>query len=111
GFTLIEVLIVMALLAGLAALGVVAGVDSYQRYLFRADVATAASLLQKARSSSVNNINESSYGVSFAAVPAKFVLFRGITFASANHAYDFPVNKSSSATSSGFTEVVFAQLS
>ncbi len=63
GFTLVEIMIVVAIISFLGVMGVVVGVDTYSRYIFRSDVDKIVSLLQKARSSAMNNINEEEYGV------------------------------------------------
>lgn len=110
GFSLIEMLVVIALMAALAAIGLIAGLDSYQRYLFRSDLDTAAALLQKARSSALNNIGEASHGVYFGDT-GKFVLFRGASYALRNPSYDLPIEKSKVVSASGLREVVFVPLS
>jgi len=110
GFSFIEVVVVMAIVGFLAASGIIIGIDSLQRYLFRSDLEKAATLLQKARSSAVNNIGESSHGVYFAN-SENFILFRGVSYAARDSAYDLPVEKSGVITASGLTEIVFAPLS
>ena len=113
GFTLIEILVVMSVITLLAAVTMIAGIDTYQRYLFRADLSTAGALLQKARGSSVSNIGETSHGVYFG-TPGAFVLFRGNSWVLRNAAYDLsvPTGKSLMVTPSNPTQdVVFTQLS
>src|SRR3989344_6646243 len=53
GFTLIEILIVVAIISFLGIMGVIVGVDTYQKYIFRSDLDKVAALLQKARSSAM----------------------------------------------------------
>ena len=112
GFTLIELMIVIAISAGLTSLGIIAGLDTYQRYMFRSDLETTATLLQKARSSAVNNIGSASHGV-YLGDPDNLVLFRGPSYG-ALPAYDLNVGKSNvvsySDTCPGH-EVIFSQLS
>ena len=112
GFTLIEILVVIALITTIASIGIVAGIDSYQRFLFWSNVDAAISLLQKARSSAIHNMNETSRGVYFCD-PAKFVLFRGATY-DVTSPSNFPVDKSGAVTVTSCpspNEIVFAQLS
>lgn len=90
-------------------MGLIIGIDSYNRYLFRSDLEKAVSLLQKARSSAINNIGEKSHGVYFSD-PAKFVLFRGTSYATRNPSFDLSVEKNKTVTASGLTEVVFTPL-
>ena len=92
GFTFIEILVGMALVAILGSMGLIAGVDSYQRYLFRSDLETVASLLQKARSSAMNNIGETSHGV-YVGDASSLILFRGASY-TILPAYDLKVEKS-----------------
>jgi len=111
GFTLIEILVVLALITAIASLGVTAGIDSYQRFLFRSNVDTATSLLQKARSSAIHNIGETNHGVDFDHVPEKFVLFRGSSYLTRDSSFDLLVDRNKAITPSGLSEVVFEQLS
>ena len=110
GFTLVEILIVVAMFAALITAAIIIGVDSYQRYLIRSDLEVASSLLQKARSSAVNNIGETSHGVYFGD-QIKFILFRGTSYATRNTSYDLLLDKSKNSTESGLSEVVFSPLS
>ena len=63
GFTLIEIVIVVAIISLLGVMGVVVGVDTYSRYIFRSDLDKIVALLQKARSSAMSNINEQKHRV------------------------------------------------
>ena len=111
---MIEILVVIALVTAIASVGIIAGIDSWQRFLFRSNVDTAVSLLQKARSSAIHNVGETSHGVYFCDPSnSKFILFRGNTY-DASSPYNLPVDKSKTATITscpGLSEVVFAQLS
>ena len=110
GFTLIEILVVLAILMGLSAAGLIIGIDAYQRYLFRADLSKATALLQKARSSAMSNIGETSHGVYFGD-PEKFVLFRGTAYGLLP-SYDLSVEKSKAVTATSIpVEIVFTPLS
>ena len=110
GFTLIEILLALSIIAALSVVGLIAGLDSYQRYLFRSDLEKAVSLLQKARSAAMNNIGEKSHGVYFQD-PAAFVLFRGTSYAARNSSFDLLVEKSKTVAASGLAEAVFTRLS
>lgn len=118
GFTLIEILVVIALITVIASIGIMAGIDSYQRFLFRSNVDTAVSLLQKARSSAIHNMNETSHGVYFCDPSnSKFVLFRTPSdYVSRDIVHDFNVEKSKAVTITSCStpdpdEIVFTQLS
>lgn len=97
GFTLIETLIVIGIIGFVAVIGVIVGLDTYQRYVFRSDLDKTAALLQKARSSAINNVDEKSYGVRFldATNPDHLILFRtASTYAARDVSYDYKIAKS-----------------
>ncbi len=75
GFTLIELLVVIGLLGIIAALGLFISMDFYRSYAFRSERSTIVSVLQKARSQSMNNIDEKRHGVRFQGSPLQYVLF------------------------------------
>ena len=110
GFTLVEVLITLGIFLLVSTVAVVVGLDSYQRVNFRSDVATAAALLQKARSSAMSNVNEASHGVYFDNTAKQFVLFQGNDYASRAPAQDVIIDFSKGVTVT-VEEVVFTQLS
>lgn len=65
GFTLIEVLIAMVILTVIVGFGLFISFDFYKSYSFRAEKNIIVSVLQKARSQSLNNINQTRHGVRF----------------------------------------------
>ncbi len=75
-FTLIELLISMAILITMFSLGLFVSFDFYQSYAFGAARNDMVSILQKARSQSQNNINQTRHGVHFQNNPSvQYVLF------------------------------------
>ncbi len=104
GFTLFEVLIVIALFGMFATLAVFVGLDVYRGYSFRGEQLTLVGVLQKARNQAINNINQTPHGVHITA--NHYSLFEGSTFTSG---IDFPV--SAGFTPSGATDIVFTHLS
>ncbi len=74
GFTLIEILISVAILSIIIGLGLFISFDFYKSYSFRSEESTIVSILQKARSQSMNNINQTRHGVHFAS-PLRYILF------------------------------------
>ena len=118
GFTIIEILVVIALLATISGFGLIVSIDSYRGYAFRADRDTLVSLLERARSQSMNNIcigasctNGRLHGVFIDAAGSQYILFQGSTYAARDSAVDEVVGASSLVSHSGLAEVVFAQLS
>lgn len=108
GFTLIEVLIVIAILAGLAGLGLFVSIDFYKSYAFHSERNIVVSIIQKVRSQSLANINESKHGVYFGT--NNYVIFQGENYASRNATYDEIIQANSLVSHSGLTEIVFDQL-
>jgi len=109
GFTLIEVLIVIGMLAIIATMGLVFSFDSYRSYLFRSEYTTTVNLLAKARNRAINNFNESNHGIAF--LDDEYRIFKTIDYnPNDNATYEsFPRNQSLSFT--GPKEVTFEQLS
>jgi prepilin-type N-terminal cleavage/methylation domain-containing protein len=75
GFTLIEILISIGILAVVAGLGLFVSFDVYRHSSFISDERILISVLQKARNQSLNNINQVRHGVHFATSPQSFVIF------------------------------------
>lgn len=109
GFTLVELVIVVALLAGLALLGVPFGVDTYRDYVLISTTRDMVSLLRRAETFALANASSSSYGVSFRTDRA--VLFKGTTYASRDVAFDEEHILSPSVVVNATGNVIFAPLS
>ena len=81
GFSLIEILIVMAIVGVIMFLSVIAGIDSLARTNFNAEIENAVAVLQKARSESINNIGGVAHGIHFPAAgatdPDSMIIFKG----------------------------------
>lgn len=109
---MIEVLITLGIFILVSTIGVVISISSYQRVNFRTDLATSATMLQKARSASMSNVGESAHGVYFDDANKRFVLFRGTSYAARVPAYDVAVGhgKALGVTPTN-SSVVFTQLS
>jgi prepilin-type N-terminal cleavage/methylation domain-containing protein len=108
GFTLIEILVVLGILSVIAMFGYLVTMDFYKSYAFNAERDTIVAILQKARSQSLANINESVHGVHFD--PAQYVVFQGSVYNSGD-AFNQVIPSSFSVTHNGVADVVFAQLS
>lgn len=74
GFTLIEIVIAIAILVTIFGLGLFISIDFYKGYSLRSEKSTMVSLLSKARSQSASNINQVRHGVHFAN-PLQYILF------------------------------------
>lgn len=80
GFTLIEILIVMALLGLIMGLGLFMSMDAYRGYSFRSESSVVVSVLEKARSRAMNNMYGTAWGVCFDSANKAYVTFRGVAY-------------------------------
>lgn len=108
GFTLIEVLLVLALLIALSGVGLFYSVDSFRRTQFRAERDMVVSVLGQARAQSMANVDERPHGVHIDT--SAYVLFSGSTYNAADpNNRSYPAN--ATVSHSGMTDVVFEQVS
>lgn len=78
GFTLIETLVVVAIMGILATMATLMSVQTYRGYVGRSERDTVLALLEEARSHAQNNFYQSSHGVCADTLAAKFVVFAGV---------------------------------
>jgi prepilin-type N-terminal cleavage/methylation domain-containing protein len=108
GFTLVEVIVAVGILSVLASFGCLASMDFYRSYAFNAERDTIVAILQKARSQSLANVNNSVHGAHFGL--GQYVIFQGSVYDSGS-AFNQSIPAGVGVTASGLTNVVFAQLS
>ncbi len=115
GFTLIEIVTVMAMIVIISSLSIIVGLDAYRSFVFRTERNTLVMVLQVARSQAINNVCLGSgcsdgkpHGVEIQ--PSQYVIFQGSPYNQND-----PLNQAFPATSlvthSGATEVDFTRLS
>ncbi len=115
GFTLIEIIVVIAVFTIVLGLGLFMTMDSYKGYSFRSERDVVVSVLGQARSRAVNNMYQTRWGVCYDNVGKNYVLFRGSTY-TAGAATNEPIPANQAVTLSGFplcssaSWVVFEQL-
>ena len=109
GFTLIEILVVSAIITVLASLGLLMSFDVYRGFSFHSEVSTVASLLMRARSRSLANINQIPHGLHFDS--AGYNLFEGAIFDPDNPANEFIASGPGVEIVSSAEDIVFEQLS
>lgn len=109
GFTLIEILVVMGLTVMLAGLGLLFSLDFYRSYAFNSERQLIISLLQKARSGSMSNINQTNYGL--CVNNGNYILFTGSVSCDPNNNANevYPAHPGVTSSPTTFT-VSFAQL-
>lgn len=109
GFTLVEIVIVMAILAVVLGFGYFVGFDFYKNYALHSEKDLLVSILRKARSQALNNVGAAPHGVYIGS--DSYIIFYGSSFAARNSQYDEDIRKAPGISSSGLDEVVFQQLS
>ncbi len=117
GFTLIEILVVMGMLAIVGGFGLIVSMDSFRNYSFKDERDVIVSALQKARSQSINNMCFGSncsdgkpHGVKI--LPGQYVIFQGPDYIDRDSAVDTVIKSVYAPTVvTGFSEVVFSPLS
>jgi prepilin-type N-terminal cleavage/methylation domain-containing protein len=108
GFSLIEILVVTSIIAMLAGLGLIVGMDSIRQNTFQSEQRLLADVLEKARSRALHNMFESPHGVHIE--NAGYTIFRGSTYNATSPTNEtFPKNPSFAV--SGASDITFAQLS
>lgn len=112
GFTLIEIIVVVTIFSVLVTLGLFMSMETFRGTLYRSEKDTIVSLLQKARSRAMSNINQTSWGVCYRA--PNYVIIKDVV-CDAAHTQDTIAAHAGVAAVSNFTTtfpvVVFAQLS
>ena len=120
GFTLIEMIIVLALITIVGGLGLYFGLDNLKGYSFHSDRDVLVSLLQHARSEAISNIcrgedctDGKHHGVFVRPPehPDSYVVFQGENYINRDQDYDITIDVSNSTYVSGMTEIIFERLS
>ncbi len=116
GFTLIEVIVVIILVASIGGLGLYFGFDNFRAYSFNTDRDTLVSALQHARAQAMANICHGDsiecttgkpFGVRIEA--DKYIIFEGVTY-SANDPLNVKLEANNAIGHAGINEIVFEQL-
>ena len=107
GFTLIELLIVIAIFLLIAGLSLPFSISSFRGYIFYQEQDTIISLLQKARSQSVNNIGQQPHGVHVD--DNEYVLFSGPVYR-ADDPDNIKFDASGGINNNGPLDIIFNQL-
>jgi prepilin-type N-terminal cleavage/methylation domain-containing protein len=107
GFTLMELLIVIALIAIFVAMTVPFTMDFYKEQVVEEQTANLANNLKVAQSHAQSGKNNSSWGIKF--FEDEYVLFMGDSYSDAerNTDYDKTYSISSGVTMEGVSEIVF----
>ena len=109
GFTLLELLITLAIIAVLISSSWPSLANFYLNYQLVAERDTLIAVLRKAQSSAFTNKNQGSYGLYISA--EQYTIFKGISYAGRDPAFDEKFSRSTNVGISGLSEIIFASLS
>ena len=99
----------MAIFLGLIGLGLFMNLSFYKTYSFQSEENLVISMLLRARSGAINNINQAKHGI-YMNSPGNYVLFQGDSYATRDISYDVIMPANSAMSHSGASEIVFSQL-
>ncbi|MGE5297785.1 MAG: Tfp pilus assembly protein FimT/FimU [Acidobacteriaceae bacterium] len=108
GFTIIEILVVMAIIAVIASFGMILSQDFFRSYTFRSETSALVSVLSKARTQAISNINQQPHGVRVE--PGQYIIFQGSTF-DPSDPNNFAVKTQPAVTNNGPATIIFSQVS
>ncbi len=108
GFTLIELIVAIAILSVIFGYALQIGYRFYASQLLISERDSVANLLYRARSLAMNNYDQSDHG--FYISGSSYTVFEGGSYASRNSALDETYARNGGIAESGPTEVVFSAL-
>ncbi len=122
GFTLVELLVVIGIVAVVSGFALIMGLDSYRSSSFHGNRDVLVAALMHARAQAINNIciggasichDGKPHGVAIrpAEHPDKYVLFQGVSYTARDAGVDEVLNANIHYSYTGATEVVFTQFS
>ncbi len=111
GFTLLELIIVLALLGLFLTLTIPFGIDFYRENVLQEQTSRLANNLKLAQSHAQSQKDNSSWGIRFEPTDQGctncYVMFQGNSYSERNSAYDKVFNVTSGVTMEGVVEIVF----
>jgi len=109
GFTLLEIMITLAIFSATITLGLFVGLDFYKSYILTTERDTLISILRKARADAMNNFLESPRGIFIG--NNEYIIFSGYSYLSRNSDYDESIVRSRAIFVSGLQEIIFQPVS
>lgn len=80
GFTMIEILVAIGILAIIFAIGLLMNMDLYRGYSRRSERDTLVSVLERARSRAMANVNQHAWGACFDRANHNYIIFNGASY-------------------------------
>ena len=108
GFTLIEIIICLGILAVLISLGLFMNVDTYKSYTLSFERDTLVGALERARAESLNNMFEMPHGIHFES--GVYTLFKGDSY-NFEDSYNEKFSYGPSMVITSPEDIIFEQLS
>lgn len=108
GFSLLEILVVIAIIAALGAATLPYASRSYKHYVKTVETKNIISVLRRAETMAMANAFESNFGVKFTSSAA--ILFKGNSYATHDAAYDETYPISNAVSVSAPSEIVFEKI-
>ena len=108
GFTLIEILVVVAIFVIVLGFALGVGSEFYRSQVLIAEKDNLVGLLRSARNQAMNNINQSSHGVFIDS--NQYILFEGESYSARHQDFDEAFPLSYGVSIGGANEVVFRAL-
>ena len=109
GFTLIEILVVIAIIGMVLSFGLTIDINTLRGDTFQAEINTIVSVLERARSQSMANLSDANHGVCY--IEPNYIIFTGDT-CTADDSEIIPANTdiTSNASTTLPAEIVFERL-
>ncbi len=109
GLTLIEILIVSAIVGLILSFGLTIDLNSYKGDAFNTEVQTIVSILERARSQAMSNISDTNHGVCY--IKPNYIIFTGDTCTTVDSEL-IPANNDIASNPSTFfpNQIVFTRL-
>lgn len=109
GFTFLEIMIVIVILALLFSVGFIFNLSFYQTFLLQGEQRLLLNLLHKVRLEALDNLYSLPRGVYID--ENNYIIFSGSSFANRIPAYDLSYPRSAVKIQSPFNEIIFSPLS
>jgi len=107
GFTLVEILVVIAIILFLTAIIAPIGLNFYKIQVFNETHEQIVGLLKQARSNAFIQKNNADFGLYFG--DKQMVLFQGPSYSQRDESYDFGLKLPALVEISGLSEIVFSR--